>query len=141
MNDLEKSLVRKISEMSEKLLELKSLSTFRQWIHEHEKLIGDYLKDKPFEIYFKVPKVLSNPLGAWHGDMVLVTSNKSEKETLDYLLQRIWKNYSISGSGALIPWIDALLICLPLFYGMTSGIAIGLRANFVKSYRFKNLTT
>ncbi|MBX7177183.1 MAG: hypothetical protein K1X68_10465 [Saprospiraceae bacterium] len=98
----DKSLVRKISEMSEKVLELKSLSAFEQWVHEHEKLIGDYIKEPTAQkSYFKDYWGAVKSLGAWHGDMVLVTSAKSMSDTAAY--------FKGLGYPTLIPFRELVL--------------------------------
>ena len=88
--------------MTEKLLDLKSLSGFENWVNEHEKMVSDYLgetkvKDRLFPDYWGAVK----SLGAWGGDMVLVSSDKTQKETEDY--------FASKGYSKLIPFKDLVL--------------------------------
>lgn len=98
----EKSLIRKVSELSEKVLDLKTLGAFENWIIEHEKIVSDYLQEPRIkEEYFKDYWGEVKSLGAWNGDLVLVTSNKSEKETSDY--------FTSKGLAKLIPFRDLII--------------------------------
>ncbi len=97
-----KATVKRISELSEKVLEIKNLQGFEQWIHEHEKILEDYLKEQTAQkTYFQDYWGAVKSLGAWHGDMVLVTSGKSEKETADY--------FTSKGYPKLIPFRELIL--------------------------------
>jgi len=95
----DKGLIKKASDMTEKLLDLKSLTGFENWVNEHEKMVSDYLgetkvKDRLFPDYWGAVK----SLGAWGGDMVLVSSDKNQKETEDY--------FASKGYSKLIPFKD-----------------------------------
>ncbi|MCC6817176.1 MAG: GHMP kinase [Saprospiraceae bacterium] len=98
----DKNMIRRISELSEKVLELKSLKAFENWVEEHENTVSDFIKEKTiksekFSDFWGSVK----SLGSWHGDMVLVTSDKSEKETFDYFLSK--------GMPKLIPFRELVL--------------------------------
>ncbi|QTE24535.1 GYDIA family GHMP kinase [Polaribacter cellanae] len=69
--------IKRISEISDEFLEVKSISEFNKLIVEHEQIISSIIKLKPvkeklFPDYFGEIK----SLGAWGGDFVLVTGNK-----------------------------------------------------------------
>ncbi|MEO6191101.1 MAG: GYDIA family GHMP kinase [Saprospiraceae bacterium] len=83
----DKAVIRKISELSEKVLELKTLSSFDSWILEHEKIVSDYIKEPlAKKLYFSDYWGEIKSLGAWHGDLILATSNKSTEETNNYFI-------------------------------------------------------
>jgi len=74
-----------ISEISDKILEAKSLKEFEKLINEHERLISKGLhlttvKEELFSDYWGEVK----SLGAWGGDFVLATSTKDETTTRAY---------------------------------------------------------
>lgn len=98
----DKAILKKVSELSEKVLDLKSLSAFENWISEHEKIVSDYIqearvKTSLFEDYWGEVK----SLGAWNGDLVMVTSDRSKEETLKY--------FTTKGYSSLIPFKDLIL--------------------------------
>lgn len=98
----EKSLINKISDLAEKVLELKTLNAFEDWIVEHENIISSYIsekkvKDTRFADYWGAVK----SLGAWGGDLVLVTSNQPKSDTEEY--------FKSKGFGVLIPYKELIL--------------------------------
>ena len=81
----DKKLIDKITHLSEKALELKTLKSLETWIKEHEDLVSSFIgmprvKESNFSDYWGEIK----SLGAWGGDMVLVTSEKPESEVAAY---------------------------------------------------------
>jgi len=81
--------IKMISAISDAFLNAKSLEDFDQLIIEHERIISSIIKLKPvkeklFPDYFGEIK----SLGAWGGDFVLVTGNKS---TLQYFKEKGYK--------------------------------------------------
>jgi mevalonate kinase len=82
---LKKSTVNEINNISEKILKCVDLKELEELIFEHENLISHALdlprvKDLLFSDYWGSVK----SLGAWGGDFVMVTSEKSEAETKSY---------------------------------------------------------
>lgn len=80
-----KSLVNDISKLTEEFLRCSSLSAFADLIDRHEDLIHSHtgfskVKDNRFDTYWGAIK----SLGAWGGDFVLATSDRSEVETKEY---------------------------------------------------------
>jgi hypothetical protein len=65
------------------------LNTFEELINEHEQLVGSLLKqikvkDELFAGYWGSVK----SLGAWGGDFVMLTNNRSRDELTAYLAER-----------------------------------------------------
>lgn len=78
--------INEINRINTALLHCKQLDEFETLINEHEILIGDALKmikvsDTIFADYWGSVK----SLGAWGGDFVLLTNNKSKEELAAYL--------------------------------------------------------
>lgn len=97
-----KETIQKATELTEKLLEIKSLEAFEQWIQIHEQFIGQYLqeqrvKEKYFNDYWGEIK----SLGAWGGDLALLTSSKSKADTEAY--------FAAKGFHKLIPFAELIL--------------------------------
>lgn len=87
----DKKIIDKISQLSEKALDIKTLSAFNSWIVEHENLLAQYLGNKRMkELHFADYWGEVKSLGAWGGDMLLITSDKSKQETELYFQS---KNY------------------------------------------------
>ncbi|MDQ3142107.1 MAG: GYDIA family GHMP kinase [Bacteroidota bacterium] len=98
----DKKTLQKAVDFTEKVLEIKTISAFESWMSDHEKFIAHYVNLKPvqeerFPDYWG--KVKS--LGAWGGDMVLVSSTKTVSETAAY--------FSEKGYGKLIPYKELIL--------------------------------
>jgi len=97
----DKSLVRKASDLTQKLMNIQSLSAFENWVVEHENLISSYIgqtkvKDQLFPDYWGSVK----SLGAWGGDLVLVSSKESKEDTEKYFKE---KNFP-----TLVPYKDLI---------------------------------
>lgn len=85
INPPKASNIERLNIISKEILEAQGLDEFESCLHTHEQLIGNALqipciKATLFNDYWGVIK----SLGAWGGDFVLATSNRSEKETRDY---------------------------------------------------------
>lgn len=85
----DKSLIRKASDLTQKLVNIQSLSAFENWVVEHENLISSYIgqpkvKDQLFPDYWGAAK----SLGAWGGDLVLVSSKESKQDTEKYFKEK-----------------------------------------------------
>lgn len=96
-----KSIAKTISKLTDDILAAKDLSTFEDLLCEHEQIVSKALekpnvKSQRFDDYWGCVK----SLGAWGGDFVLATSNKSEQETRDY--------FSKKGFDTLIPFSDMI---------------------------------
>lgn len=99
----------KITKITENILKSESLAQFSASLCEHETLISEALglkraRDLYFADYFGEVK----SLGAWGGDFVLVTSDRSEKETRAYFEQKglnvfIAYNDLICASPSVLP--------------------------------------
>ncbi len=88
--------VASLSQITETILKCTSISEFEELIREHENIIGAQLKqikvgDTIFADYWGTVK----SLGAWGGDFVMMTNEKTEAELKEYLKQ---KNISIAFS-------------------------------------------
>ncbi|WP_159948635.1 GYDIA family GHMP kinase [Polaribacter septentrionalilitoris] len=91
--------INRISEISHQLLETKSITTFNDFIVEHEKIISSIIKLKPvkerlFPDYFGAIK----SLGAWGGDFIMATGNE---ETPKYFKEK--------GFETILPYNDMVL--------------------------------
>jgi hypothetical protein len=95
-------IVQFLSEITEKIQKVKTLEEFDKLIFQHEKIISSSL-DMPRikEIYFKDYWGEIKSLGAWGGDFVLVTSNKSKEETKKY--------FELNGFKEFISYSDLVL--------------------------------
>ncbi|MDB5283417.1 MAG: hypothetical protein JWO06_2492, partial [Bacteroidota bacterium] len=99
----DKSLaIKELNRITDFILASTGLSEFEQLLNEHENLIASQLKlqkvkDAMFPDYWGSVK----SLGAWGGDFVLMTNEKSEEELKNYLSE---KNISI-----VFSWKDLIL--------------------------------
>jgi mevalonate kinase len=83
-----KDLIKKINVITDKMVEAIDLHEFEQLMFEHENLMSAALdmpriKESSFNDYWGGVK----SLGAWGGDFVMVTSNRSEAETKEYFMK------------------------------------------------------
>ena len=78
-------LLEKISNLSEQMLASASLSDFEKIINAHEDIISKTLHlQKVKDLHFKDYWGSVKSLGAWGGDFVLATSNRTKAETKSY---------------------------------------------------------
>ena len=101
-NKPSKELIQGATDLTERLLDIKSLEPFEKWVLDHETLIASYLqmdrlKDRYFQDYWGEIK----SLGAWGGDLALVTSSRPSPETENY--------FASKGFQKLIPYTDLIL--------------------------------
>ena len=80
-----KTMVKTISAISDDMSEAKDLKTFANLMQKHEDVIAQHtgfekVKDLHFSDYWGAVK----SLGAWGGDFVMATSNKSAADTKSY---------------------------------------------------------
>lgn len=81
--------VNEISDISLKLLEVNSLNSFEQLLTNHEAIIAKALKMPTIrDVYFPDFWGTVKSLGAWGGDFVLATSEKSEDQTRKYFAEK-----------------------------------------------------
>lgn len=75
------NILNKISELTTKFLDSKTLLEFESLIEQHENLISSVIKLKPIkELLFKDYQGAIKSLGAWGGDFILVTGENSKME-------------------------------------------------------------
>ena len=68
--------------LTDRLIGLKTLSSFEEWVEEHENLIGNYLGVKPIrQTQFPDFPGAVKSLGAWGGDMVLACGKRDTVES------------------------------------------------------------
>lgn len=78
--------IQKMNELTNNFLSASCLNEFQQLMVEHENLLSERLQTKPVkDILFQDLKGAVKSLGAWGGDFVLVATEWSEKELIDYL--------------------------------------------------------
>jgi mevalonate kinase len=79
-----------------------SLDAFEAWIRDHEQLIHQYTSlPKVRDLHFKDYPGEIKSLGAWGGDLVLVTARNGLEEAQAYFTEK--------GFGRLIPYSDLIL--------------------------------
>jgi mevalonate kinase len=82
-------LVKKLSEITQKMIVAPDLATFDALIVEHEQIIANSLKMKRIKsTYFADYWGEIKSLGAWGGDFVLATSPRDYQTTKDYFAQK-----------------------------------------------------
>jgi mevalonate kinase len=96
------SILNEITNLSKAMLDCKTLAEMEQVIANHEKIVADYL-DLPMvqSLYFADYWGKTKSLGAWGGDFILATSERSEPETLQYFQQK--------GYQTIIPYHKMIL--------------------------------
>lgn len=97
-----KSLVKNITQITEDIQETKTLKAFEDLVNEHEDLIAKHtgfskVKDVRFSDYWGSVK----SLGAWGGDFVLATSDRSLEDTKTF--------FSDKGFNTILPYKDIIL--------------------------------
>lgn len=97
-----KQTADEVSAITDELISCNSLSKFEELITKHEDIIAtatseSKIKDTKFSDYWGCVK----SLGAWGGDFVLATSQKSSSETRDYFRSK--------GLETVIPYEDLIL--------------------------------
>ena len=83
------TLVDQVSTLTHSFLTCATLAEFDELIRTHEALIGDFLDlPRAYDLYFSDFWGEIKSLGAWGGDFVLATSDRSETETQTYFNER-----------------------------------------------------
>lgn len=85
----QQELAIKLSHLTKDFIKCENLTDFEFLLNGHEKIVSQTLdlpmiKELMFSDYWGAVK----SLGAWGGDFVLVTSNRSEKETREYFASK-----------------------------------------------------
>lgn len=87
--EIEEKIISEFSSITQSLMMSFSLSQFEKTINWHEELVSKTLKLKKVKnLYFKDYWGSVKSLGAWGGDFVLATSNRSEEETKRYFNEK-----------------------------------------------------
>jgi mevalonate kinase len=76
------AIIEQANALTEKLVEIRKLEGFEQWVRDHEQLVSRYIgqeraKNRLFSDFWGEVK----SLGAWGGDLLLVSSSKNRQET------------------------------------------------------------
>jgi len=83
------ALINDISGITQEMISVNDLRAFERLINLHEELISSALKyEKVKDLYFSDYWGSVKSLGAWGGDFVLATSNRSPEETSNYFKQK-----------------------------------------------------
>ncbi len=96
-----KTLVKQINEITEEMMNVKSLSDFESLIEKHEQLLSQSLSYPPIQEKFPDFWGKMKSLGAWGGDFALVTSKKSQEDTEAY--------FQNQGLDTVIPFEEMVL--------------------------------
>jgi mevalonate kinase len=116
--------IKKLNEITDSMLRAVDLKEFEELIFEHENIISVAL-DLPrvqltqFNDYWGAIK----SLGAWGGDFVLVTSDRSEAETKEYFMNR--------GHSAVLTFDELILQNFQKF-GEVQNLEEGFLSNDIK---------
>ncbi|MEZ4953873.1 MAG: GYDIA family GHMP kinase [Saprospiraceae bacterium] len=95
-------LITEISALTHLFTKENNLNNFEKLIGEHENIISNYIGlEKAKDIYFKDYWGEIKSLGAWGGDFIMATSNRSEKETQAYFNEK--------GFDVFLPYKDMVL--------------------------------
>lgn len=98
----DKKIIQEASDLTNKLLDIQSLTQFENWIAQHESLISNYtgiqrIKDQKFSDF---PGEIKS-LGAWGGDIVLATANNGKEALENY--------FKSKGYEKVIPYAELIL--------------------------------
>lgn len=97
-----KESVKEVSNITNHLLEIKSLKGFQNSLHKHENVVGSVIDRVPVqEREFADFDGVIKSLGAWGGDFVLAISNKEMPQLMAY-----FKN---KGYNVLLPFDDLVI--------------------------------
>ena len=82
----DENTLSRISNITDEIVAAESISEFEELLFEHEKIMASVLELPTVkEQYFNDVPGIAKSLGAWGGDMVLLTSHESEKDFLGRL--------------------------------------------------------
>ncbi len=92
-------IVNQISQLTREMLHAQELATFNKIITNHEEIISSALKyQRAKDLYFSDFWGEVKSLGAWGGDFVLVTTDRSYQETREY--------FEAKGFTTIIPYSE-----------------------------------
>lgn len=96
------AVIYSLNQITEQVLACSHFEMFETLLNEHERLVGSYMgmitvKEAHFSNYWGTVK----SLGAWGGDFVLITNNRSRDELQTYLHS--------NGIDTLFSWNDIIL--------------------------------
>jgi len=95
-------LIQTVSHLTDQMIAAPTLDSFAEIMCAHEDLVAENLNMKKVkDLYFSDYWGEVKSLGAWGGDFVLVTSNKSKSETRKYFLKK--------GLEVFIPYTKLIL--------------------------------
>lgn len=87
-------LIEEVTQLTQACLEIQDLTAFEQIIHTHEQLVAKNLQlQRAKTLYFSDFWGEVKSLGAWGGDFVLATSNRSQAVTQTYFQERGFKDF------------------------------------------------
>jgi mevalonate kinase len=94
--------IQKINELTDEVQKIECIKEFENWIVRHENIVSNMLgqeriKDKLFSDFWGEVK----SLGAWGGDFVLVTTDKTFEETQEYFVNK--------GHNVVMPYSELCL--------------------------------
>ncbi len=83
------SLIKKISNITRQCIDCQYLAEFEKLLQQHEHIVAETLELlRAKDLYFKDYWGEIKSLGAWGGDFVLATSDRSEEETKSYFNEK-----------------------------------------------------
>ncbi len=95
----DQDLIEKFSKLSAQFLDASDLNTLEKHILTHEQLVAKALQlDRAQDLHFSDYWGQTKSLGAWGGDFVLATSNRSLEATFQYFHQK--------GFDTVIPYLE-----------------------------------
>ena len=88
-HEAKQQVIKDLNDISTQILQSPSFSDFQRLLEEHENIISSHLQlPKAKDLYFSDFWGAIKSLGAWGGDFVLATSDKSEAETRHYFKEK-----------------------------------------------------
>ena len=100
LKKLNKSIIKKLNNLTEVISSTKNLNEFEKAIEDHEKIIGSLIDQRPIkEVLFSSFPGSIKSLGAWGGDFVLATDRG---DAVNY--------FKKMGYSTIIPWKEMCLV-------------------------------
>lgn len=96
-------LIKRISEITREVLDVKDIKTLNTLMQEHEALMGKHLQQQPLQQkHFPDFKGVIKSLGAWGGDFMMATWDGTRKELEDYFAHK--------GLHTVLSWDEIILL-------------------------------